>query len=204
MTRAERARWLADRYPAAKEALEFYGQVADFSGDWLELRDLVNRIGPPILREAARKLTPERIEQEPDGFFARILARQSPPQARTAVMNECPQCGQPPQCGALRPEGDGAAFHLVCSLCRHQWRFLRSLCTVCGETAEERLIYYSLEGIPHIQTRVCDTCGKYMHVIHLGKDPLAIPDVDEIAGLPMDVWAAEQGFEKIHPNLIGI
>lgn len=204
MTRAERARYLADRHPEAREALEFYGQVADFQGDWRELRDLVKRIGPPMLREAAQRLTPERIEQEPEGFFARVLARQDPPAARPAVMNECPVCGHPPQCAAMRPEADGSVFHLVCGLCRHQWQFPRALCTVCGEASEERLVYYAIEGVAHIQTRVCDTCGRYLHVIHLGKDPLAIPDVDEIAALPMDVWAAEQGFEKIYPNLIGI
>ncbi|MFQ5790858.1 MAG: hypothetical protein ACE5JI_10325 [Acidobacteriota bacterium] len=39
---------------------------------------------------------------------------------------------------------------------------------------------------------------------YLSKDPEAVPDVDEVAALPLDVWAREQGFRKLHPNLAGI
>ena len=64
--------------------------------------------------------------------------------------------------------------------------------------------FYSLELFPHIQTQTCDACQRYLHVIDLVKDTGACPDVDEIAALPLDVWAADSGYEKITPNLIGI
>jgi formate dehydrogenase maturation protein FdhE len=41
-------------------------------------------------------------------------------------------------------------------------------------------------------------------VIHLGKDPSAVPLVDEVAALAMDVWALDRGLHKIHPNLVGV
>ena len=34
--------------------------------------------------------------------------------------------------------------------------------------------------------------------------PEAIADVDEIAALPLDVWAAQNGYQKLVRNLVGI
>lgn len=56
----------------------------------------------------------------------------------------------------------------------------------------------------HLQTQTCDTCQRYLHHIDLSKELAAVPDVDEIAALPLDVWALERGFQKLHPNLVGI
>jgi formate dehydrogenase maturation protein FdhE len=36
------------------------------------------------------------------------------------------------------------------------------------------------------------------------KDPGAVPVVDELAALPLDLYARERGFTKIAPNLMGI
>jgi formate dehydrogenase maturation protein FdhE len=38
----------------------------------------------------------------------------------------------------------------------------------------------------------------------LSLDLSAIPEVDELAGLPLDLWAQEQGYRKVQPNLTGI
>ncbi|MBM3735762.1 MAG: formate dehydrogenase accessory protein FdhE [Acidobacteria bacterium] len=203
-TRRDRARALAARFPAAREALLFYGEIADFEGDWRELREIALRHGPAMLRDAASRLTAERIEAEPAGFFARVLARRNPPVVRVVETGVCPSCGHPPQVACLRPEGHGTVFLLACSLCRREWTFPRGHCPVCGETSRDNITYFAAEGIPHISTRVCETCGRYLHVVNLEKDPEAIPDVDEVAALAMDVWAAEQGWEKVCPNLIGI
>ena len=35
-------------------------------------------------------------------------------------------------------------------------------------------------------------------------DGLAVPVVDEIASVELDVWASEQGLEKIQRNLLGL
>ncbi len=50
----------------------------------------------------------------------------------------------------------------------------------------------------------CEACKVYLHVVDLGKDPAAIPDVDELAVLPLDVWARERGYRKVQTNLVGI
>jgi formate dehydrogenase maturation protein FdhE len=43
-----------------------------------------------------------------------------------------------------------------------------------------------------------------VHVVRLDVEPEAIPEVDEMAALSLDVWAREQGYEKTFPNLLGI
>lgn len=202
--RADRARELAQRYPAAKEAIELYAAVSEFTGDWRELQALVQRIGPALLREAARRLTPEIIAAEPEGFFARVLRRAHPPAVRHAETSRCPKCGSWPQAACLRPQGDGSAFYLVCSLCSNEWRHPRGFCPSCGEHDANKIVYFAAEGMEHVQMQVCESCARYLHVINLGKDPRAIPDLDEVAALTMDVWAREQGWEKVYPNLIGI
>jgi FdhE protein len=190
--RARRARELADRYPHAKEALDFYGQLIGFQGSREELKRIIIKHGPALLRQAARE------GREPAlGFIERVMLRQNPPAREAPHSNRCPQCGQKPQCAVLHP-----AYQLMCSLCLSEWLFPRSQCAWCGSEAD--LAYYSVDLFPHIQTQTCDACQRYLHVIDLDKDVEACPDVDEIAALPLDVWAIDNGYEKITPNLIGI
>ena len=73
-------------------------------------------------------------------------------------------------------------------------------CAACGEKVE----WHVAEGMKHVLTEACPACGTYLHVIRVDVEPQAIPEVDEIAAIAMDVWALEQGWEKIHPNLIGL
>jgi formate dehydrogenase maturation protein FdhE len=88
----------------------------------------------------------------------------------------------------------------VCSLCETEWRFPRAKCPACGEQA----VLYSPERIPHIQTQVCERCRRYLHVIDVAADPAALPLLDEVAALALDMWAREDGYRKIHLNLAGV
>ena len=197
--REARARVLTGRYPHAKEALDFYRRLIGFEGSREDLKRIIAKHGPELLRQTARE------EKEPAlGFIERVLLRQNPPQREAPHSNRCPTCGQKPQCAVLYPEGHGSAYRLMCSLCLAEWNFPRAQCAWCGGEGEGELAYYSLEIFPHIQTQTCDSCQRYLHVIDIGKDAEACPDVDEIAALPLDVWAVDSGFEKINPNLIGI
>ncbi|MBM3797824.1 MAG: formate dehydrogenase accessory protein FdhE [Acidobacteria bacterium] len=197
LARTERARTLAARYPHAKEALDFYAHLIGFPGMREDLLRIIARYGPQLLRESAR------AEREPAvSFIERVLERQQPPVREAPHSNRCPSCGQKPQCAVLRPEGHGAAYHLMCNLCLTEWRYPRAQCPCCG--AEGELAFYQLDLFPHIQIQTCDACQRYLHVVDTSKDPEACPDVDEIAALPLDVWAIDQGYEKITPNLIGI
>jgi hypothetical protein len=207
-----RADALMERFPEARQALQFYSSLAGFEGGWPELRDLVTAGGPALLRDLAARIADDDLNEaierylvgdspeSPACFFARILLSRRPPSPKSVYSNRCPRCGQPPQCGCLRPHGDGSAFSLVCSLCATEWNFPRAQCPVCGEPA----VFYASERMDHVQTQVCEQCSCYFHVIHLGKDPAAVPLVDEVAALALDVWALERGLRKIHPNLVGL
>ncbi|MFN7920451.1 MAG: formate dehydrogenase accessory protein FdhE [Bryobacteraceae bacterium] len=195
--RLRRARELSERYPHAREALDFYSRLIEFDGGEADLRELVIRYGPSLLRESARAGTEPAVT-----FFRRALERLHPPCRQAPHSNRCPQCGGPPQVGVLREQGHGEALLLVCSTCLVEWPFPRRQCPHCG-TADQ-LAFYSADLLPHLETQMCDACRRYLHLVHLAKDPAAVPDVDEVAALPLDVWAIEQGFEKIQQNLIGI
>jgi FdhE protein len=56
---------------------------------------------------------------------------------------------------------------------------------------------------PHIRIEGCESCRRYLLNIDLLADPNAVPMVDEMAALPLDLYAREKGFSKITPNLMG-
>ena len=51
---------------------------------------------------------------------------------------------------------------------------------------------------------VCDTCHFYLKSVDLTKTGLAVPIVDELATLSLDLWAREKGYEKLQMNMLGI
>jgi formate dehydrogenase accessory protein FdhE len=116
----------------------------------------------------------------------------------------CPLCGGKPVAGVLRSEGDGAKKSLICMLCAHEWAFRRIYCPACGEEREPQMAYYSAPEIAHVRVDVCDTCHTYLKSIDLTKTGLAVPVVDELATMPLDLWAHEHGYEKLQINLLGM
>ena len=63
---------------------------------------------------------------------------------------------------------------------------------------------YADPEFPHIRVEACDTCRTYLKLIDLTLDPDAIFEVDDLASVPLDLWAAAQGYAKPHPNLVGL
>jgi formate dehydrogenase maturation protein FdhE len=62
------------------------------------------------------------------------------------------------------------------------------------------------EGTPrfrHVRIDACRACAHYLLTIDLGRDGAAVPVVDELAAVPLDLYAKEQGMTKIVPNLMG-
>jgi formate dehydrogenase maturation protein FdhE len=49
----------------------------------------------------------------------------------------------------------------------------------------------------------CAACSRYLVSIDLGRDARAVPVVDELAAIPLDLHAVERGFTKVVPNLMG-
>ena len=115
----------------------------------------------------------------------------------------CPLCGGKPIVGVLRSEGDGGKKSLICMLCAHEWAFRRIYCPACGEEREPQMAFYSAPEIAHVRVDVCDTCHSYLKSIDLTKTGLAVPVVDELATIPLDLWAREHGYAKLQMNLLG-
>ncbi|HSF16492.1 MAG TPA: formate dehydrogenase accessory protein FdhE [Vicinamibacteria bacterium] len=205
--RAQRARILAKRYPEAAEALDFYAEVASFQarrGTSLELLKMVSSLGPPLLRQAASGVDVyQAVEMyrsgedrsSPKSFFARVLLQ---------IEAACRDDHAPPQVGCLRGEGEGSSLWLACSLCFEERRAARSQCPACQMTDERQIVVFSASEIPHIEVRACDACRFYLNVVRLDEEPEAMPDVDEMVAIALDLRAREMGYEKIQTNLVGM
>jgi len=116
----------------------------------------------------------------------------------------CPRCAALPVAAVLREEGHGAKRSLLCAICLHEWECLRIVCPACGEQEFDRLPVYSAEQFAHVRIDACDRCHHYIKTIDLTKDGLAVPCVDDIASVSLDLWARERGYVRIKHNLLGI
>ena len=143
----------------------------------------------------------------------------------------CPDCGGLPQLSFFVASGDDLATgprYLMCARCSATWGHARMTCASCGEDSSARLNVFSEHGttsgergsvvrglpggvaaaqhpavFPHIRIEACDTCRRYLLSIDLTTDPAAVPLVDEMSAIPLDLYAREQGFSKITTNLMG-
>jgi FdhE protein len=116
----------------------------------------------------------------------------------------CPFCKRRPAVAVLRPQGDGARRSLVCGFCVCEWEFRRILCAGCGQEDQAKLPVYTAEQFPHMRVECCDACHTYVKSVDLAKNGLADPLIDELAAVPLDLWAREHGYTKLHPNLLGL
>jgi len=143
----------------------------------------------------------------------------------------CPHCAGPPQL-SFRSNADeplvSGRRHLLCARCGQSWSYSSSACPSCGETAGSRRTVYSerrdgpvvgrdsgdgastdaapgddVPMFPHIRIDACATCERYVIDVDLSRDSRAVPEVDELAAVPLDLYAAEHGLSKITPNLMG-
>ena len=145
----------------------------------------------------------------------------------------CKTCGGVPQLSYFAVASEDLAAggrFLLCSRCHSTWGYARMTCPGCGEDSSSRLPIFNEEGnasgergsvvrglegrlgdhrkenkavFPHIRIEACESCRGYLLNIDLLADPDAVPIVDEIAALPLDLYAGERGFSKITPNLMG-
>ena len=119
----------------------------------------------------------------------------------------CPRCGGPPQLSYFGLSGEALVTgprHLVCARCLHGWVYTRMVCAGCGEATSAQLTVYSeSERLPHLRIDACETCRGYLLAVDLRRDAAAVPVVDELAALPLDLYAKERGLTKVTPNLMG-
>jgi len=116
----------------------------------------------------------------------------------------CPACSARPLVGVLRAEGDGAKRSLICSVCATEWPYRRIVCPACGEETVEKLAVYTADQFKHVRVEACDTCRYYIKTVDLTKNGHAVPVVDELATIPLNLWAQEHQYAKLRANLLGI
>lgn len=136
--------------------------------------------------------------------YAEYLADYSVNPPLHATPSVCPLCSGKPQVGVLRVEGDGGKRSLICALCAHEWEYRRLVCPGCGEEDVHKLAVYSAKELAHVRVEACDTCHSYLKTVDLTKDGHAVPVVDELATIPLNLWAADHGYTKLHTNILGI
>jgi FdhE protein len=181
---------------------------------------LVRRSGPKPLADSSAKLTEEllaehwqgRAEYDPaDRFFARVLLQ---PYAEYLASRgdihvdstpaTCPFCNARPVVGVLRGEGDGGKRSLLCSMCSTEWLYRRVVCPSCGEENKDKLPIYIAAELDYMRVDACDSCQTYLKSVDLTKNGRAVPVVDEIATVALNIWAEEHGYSKLEPNLLGM
>ena len=135
--------------------------------------------------------------------FSGQLVNGEPPPAPESTAMRCPRCAALPVAAVLREEGHGAKRFLLCALCLQEWECLRIVCPVCGEQEFDKLPVYTAEQFSHVRIDACDRCHHYIKTIDLTKDGLAVPCVDDIASVSLDLWAGERGYTRIKSNVLG-
>jgi FdhE protein len=135
--------------------------------------------------------------------FAEFLAEKNTSTTETSPPL-CPFCGAKPQLAVLRPEGDGAKRFLLCSMCGTEWFFRRVLCPNCAEENKDRLPVFVAQEFDYVRVDACDTCRTYIKSIDLSKNGNAVPVVDELATVSLNLWAQENNYKKVQPNLFGV
>lgn len=136
--------------------------------------------------------------------YAEHLAERSNGNVQKTASTLCPFCSRKPVVGVLRPEGDGGKRSLICSLCATEWPIGRIMCAACGEENVDQLAVYTAEQFGHVRVEACDTCGCYIKTVDLTKNGRAVPIVDELATIPLNLWAQEHSYVKVQANLLGI
>ncbi len=121
------------------------------------------------------------------------------------AQTSCPHCAAPPLVSIIRdePEIKGRRT-LLCSLCAGEWTFPRLCCPNCCERQPQALQYHATDFWPHVRVEECSSCRTYLKAIDLRENGLAVPEVDEIASVELDLWASEQGMAKLQKNVLGL
>ncbi|MQY10153.1 Protein FdhE [Streptomyces sp. RB5] len=131
----------------------------------------------------------------------------------------CPDCGGPPQLSYRTDAGDrlvSGRRMLQCARCAASWACAAHTCAGCGETSRRTVYAEHREGTAvgrrdadgsefgHLRVEACTGCSRYLVDVDLGRDPRAVPEADELTALPLGLYAGEQGFTKLTPNVMGL
>lgn len=122
--------------------------------------------------------------------------------SRTPRSASCPICADAPVVAVLREAAHGARRSLVCGFCLTEWTAPRLACPACGESEFAKLGVHRADAFPAARIDACETCRRYVKTFDLTQDATAIPVVDDVATVALDLWAREQGYERLRANLL--
>jgi formate dehydrogenase formation protein len=143
--------------------------------------------------------------------YAEVLAASGvtpEPAKGPPVFGACRSCGGPPWIAWRRSasgSGDEAPQRLLgCAICGSERHLDRIACAGCGQAEPTKLAVFQTERHPAVRIEACDVCQRYVKAIDLTLDARMIPEVDDLASLSLDLWAVEQGYERLEPSLAGV
>lgn len=106
----------------------------------------------------------------------------------------CPVCGSWPHLSIVRGK-DGGRW-LKCSLCSHEWRFMRTACPFCETQDQDCLSSFFSQDRPFERAEVCTFCNRYI----VSADVRERAEEPATEALPfglvyLDLLARDKGFE---------
>jgi formate dehydrogenase maturation protein FdhE len=167
-------------------------------GEWEPLLDRCWRSGGVSLDgvEESDQFVAEALLQP----FAESLTRSREGAGPGSGM-ECRTCGGRAFLATRRERGGVATRTLLCGFCLSEWQASPTACPACGKDEGAVLVYRS-EEFPDVRIEACRNCDSYVKTIDLTHSMDAVPIVDDLASLAMDLWAAGRGYRKLRPNLL--
>jgi len=203
-------RALMKHFPALLELVRRAGpeQLAEFGAEHLQapaaqeevLLAVWNDHGGDAVASSEARRCDARVLLQP---YAEYLASKG--RIDTAATEvTCPFCGARPVAAVLRGEGDGAKRWLLCSVCSTEWPFRRVACPNCGERDKDKVPVYTAADFDHVRVEACDRCKTYIKAVDLTRDGRAVPVVDELATVALNIWAENRGYTKLESNLLGL
>jgi formate dehydrogenase accessory protein FdhE len=172
------------------------------SAEWGQLCDVVARhpTGAPVAAGAAATFVAEAVLQP----FAELWAAAAGAGAAGSDALTCGRCGGRALAGLMRERGHGAGRYLVCGFCASEWSVPRVVCPGCGESRVEALPVFRDGDWAEARIDACDTCRIYVKSIDLSVQGRAELVADDLATMPLDLWAVTQGYSRPRPNLLRV
>jgi FdhE protein len=63
---------------------------------------------------------------------------------------------------------------------------------------------YKAADFDAVRVEACDSCKTYIKSVDLTRDGHAVPMVDELATVALNMWAEDHGYAKVETNLLGL
>ena len=156
-------------------------------------------------------LAPELDDQAPFHIraflqpVATALAAADRRPLETRKGGRCLICGGAASVGALQDlPGAAGSRSLVCATCGTAWRLPRLTCAFCGEDDADQLLVHAAESLPWIRIDECKSCVRYLKIVDLRKRGDAVPLVDDLATVELDLWARGKGLRRVQESLFGL